>query len=74
MKRANLITAETELQSLKTFNISALTIHYEAIWISSINDKLLRSQTKNTGKKHSLTQISHRLTHLLLKTKMLLAH
>lgn len=40
MKRANLIIAETELQSLKTFNISALTIHYEDIWIGSINDEI----------------------------------
>lgn len=46
MKRANLIIAETELQSLKTFNISALTIHYEDIWIGSINDEISSREAK----------------------------
>lgn len=76
MKRADLITAETGLQSLKTFNISALTIHYEAIWIGSINDEISywEAKPKTLERNILLTQLSHRLTHLLLKTKMLLAH
>lgn len=62
MKRAYLIITGTELsfQSHQTFNIRALSIHYEDIWNRSINDEITSQDTKQEyWKKHSLTQINH---------------